>query len=252
MIATRPLGKHEAQDSAVPQTDSPTGPKQLSTDPLTSNIVPLNDHEKARLVQLECSIEKGLSTFLSVARCFAEIRSRRLYRDRYHDFQTYVKERFALSRSSVDGMIRSAQTAELLEANGAHLPDGISEAAVRPLNALGNPDLQKASWNLVRAVCPDRVPTQPVVSKIVRIIRNAIEPVNRNGSEHPSRERPFVQAAQRLAVYDGFDAMLVVAHIGKLPSAWRIHMACGQLIDRCAAVRNALVDRFPELDQPND
>jgi hypothetical protein len=98
-------------------------------------------------------------------------------------------------------------------------------------------------------------PTQPVVSKICRTIRNAIEPAGAAGNNghkprsrsHPSRERPFVQAAQRLGAYKGFDAEIVTSHIEKLPSAWSVYTACGKLAERCQLVRERLAERFPEL-----
>ena len=168
---------------------------------------PLTGKERDRLAQLEKIVDHGITTFRRVGSALVEIRNSRLYRDRFPTFEAYLKERYCLALSTATQIIASTQTAELLEQNGTQLPEGVSEAAIRPLNALGDEALQKASWELVIATCPDRVPTQPVVSKIVRIIRNAVEPVNGNGHDdsYPSRERPFVQAAQRLSTYDGFD-----------------------------------------------
>jgi hypothetical protein len=221
---------------------------------LPTEITPLTTAERIRLSVLERQIEKDLGTFLSVAKCMAEIRSSRLYREHYPDFSSYCRERFCLARSSVDCLIRSGETAQLLIENGAQIPAGVPEIAIRPLSGLPSQELQTASWKLVQAACPDRLPTGPVSSKIVRAIRNAIEPEGTNGNghkprskSHPSRERPFVQAAQRLSAYDGFDAGIVTAHIEKLPSAWSVYSACSNLIERCKLVQERLVDRFPEL-----
>jgi hypothetical protein len=95
----------------------------------------------------------------------------------------------------------------------------------------------------------------PVAAKVCRVIKNAIEPngTNSNGHkprkrEHPSRERPFVQAVQRLSAYEGFDAGIVTSHIEKSPNAWNLYTACSKLIERCTAVQYALAKRFPELE----
>jgi len=58
-------------------------------------------------------------------------------------------------------------------------------------------------------------------------------------------DRSFKQRNDCLLTMDS--TTLVVAHVGKLPSAWRIHIACGKLIERCVAVKGELEKRFPEL-----
>jgi hypothetical protein len=214
----------------------------------------LSIEEKIRLRQLELVVEKNLDGLLAAGKALAEIRSSRLYRQHFATFEQYVRERWALSRSRADELCRSNATAELLLANGMTLPDGISEAALRPISALPSPELQVASWRLVQAVSPERGPSQSIASKVVRVIKNALEAPGTNGTghkprhrEHPSRERPFVQAAQRLSAYSGFDAGIVTAHIEKLPSAWSVYTACNNLIERCHLVQERLVERFPEL-----
>jgi hypothetical protein len=155
-------------------------------------------------------------------------------------------------------MIRSASVAQSLKENGIELAPTIPEAVLRPVASLPSPELQTATWKLVEAASPKCGPTQPISSKIARVIKNAIEPKGTNGNRnkprnrsHPSRERPFVQAAQRLSAYDGFDAGIVTAHIDKLPSAWSVYSACSNLIERCKLVQERLVERFPELEAAN-
>lgn len=217
----------------------------------------LTPQEKVRLHQLERVVEAHLDGLLAAGKALAEIRSSRLYRQHFATFEQYVRERWALSRSRADELCRSNATAELLIASGATLPDGISEAALRPISALPA-ELQPTTWRLVEAAAPKCGPTQPVVSKVCRTIRNAIEPAN--GAEsagpkprsrtHPSREVAFVAPVQRLSAYRGFDAALATAHVEKLPSALSVYSACGKMIERCESVRNTLVERFPELCQP--
>jgi hypothetical protein len=114
--------------------------------------------------------------------------------------------------------------------------------------------LQPVGWQLIEAVSSKAGPTSTVSSKVCRVLRNAIESGETNGNghkprsrSHPSRERPFVQAAQRLSAYQGFEPGTVTAHIEKLPSAWSVYAACSKLIERCQLVQERLAERFPEL-----
>jgi hypothetical protein len=127
------------------------------------------------------------------------------------------------------------------------LPANTSEAVIKPLASLPSPELQTASWKLIQSVSPACGRTQPVAAKVCRVVKNALEPNGTNGNghkprkrEHPSRERPFVQAAQRLSAYEGFDAGIVTSHIEKFPSAWNVYTACSKLIERCKAVQHTL------------
>ena len=220
---------------------------------LCSEITPLSDQERLRLRTLVRTIDRGMSTFLEVAKALEEVRSSRLYRGTHTDFQSWCKDTLALARSSVDCLIRSGETAQLLIDNGAQLPSNTSEAVIRPLASLPSPELQTAGWKLIQAVAPSAGVTQPVAAKVSRVIKNAIETDGSGGHKprsrsHPSRERPFVQAAQRLSVYEGFDAQIVTAHIDKLPGAWSLYVACAKLVERCKAVQDCLATRFRELE----
>ena len=217
----------------------------------------LTVEERIRLNQLEVTIGKTVHSFLTCARCLIEIREKRLWREKYQSFGDYARRRWGICRSLADQYVRSGQTAELLAAGGVELSPGTPEAVVRPVSALPSAELQVAAWRLVQAVSPECGPTQPIASKVCRILRNALEPeVNGNGPKvrhrvHPSRERPFVQAAQRLSTYTGFDATIVVAHVEQVSSAWSVHTACAKLIERCQQVQEELEARFPELADAN-
>ena len=64
----------------------------------------------------------GLARFLEIGTALAELRNRRLYRVQYASFEDYVSNQFGLRRSAVDGVIRSAQTAQVLLDAGLELP----------------------------------------------------------------------------------------------------------------------------------
>jgi hypothetical protein len=223
---------------------------------IPSEITPLTDQEKVRLRTLIRTIERGLSTFLEVGAALLEIRGSRLYRETHSTFESFCRDTFGLARSTCDGMIRSASVAQSLQQNGVELSPAITESVIRPVASLPSSELQSATWKLVEAASPKCGPTQPVASKVCRVIKNALESggTNDNGHKprsrsHPSRERPFVQSAQRLSAYKGFDAGIVTAHVEKLPSARSVYTACSNLIERCKLVQERLIERFPELEK---
>jgi hypothetical protein len=215
---------------------------------------PLSAQERIRLGQLIRTIERGLSTFLEVAKALQEIRSSRLYRGTHADFQSWCRETLGLGRSSVDGLIRSGEVAQFLIDSGAKLPPGLTEATIRPLASLPGPELQKAGWDLIQAASPKCGPTQPVVAKVCRTIKNALESEGSGGTghkprkrEHPSRELAFIMPVRRLSSYQGFDASLVLSHIENLSSAQGIFTACRVMADRCLSCCAILAKRYPEL-----
>jgi hypothetical protein len=48
--------------------------------------------ESKRLASCEQVIQEGIDTFVDLGNALLEIRDGRLYRDEFHDFQTYCKE----------------------------------------------------------------------------------------------------------------------------------------------------------------
>jgi hypothetical protein len=224
----------------LPQAVSPETSSSLSTE------------ERVRLQTLERIVEKNLDGLLAAGKALAEIRSSRLYRQHFATFEQYVRERWALSRSRADELCRSNATAELLLSNGLELPGNISESALRPVSALPSPELQVAGWKLIQAASPAGV-TQPISSKICRVIKNAISsPSDKTGRkprhrEHPTREQSFISPVRRLSAYQGFDANLVTSHVEKFSSALSAFTACRIMADRCLSCCDILSKRFPEL-----
>ena len=214
----------------------------------------LTTQEKVRLGQLIRTIERGLSTFLEVAKALAEVRSSRLYRGTHADFQSWTRETLGLGRSSVDGLIRSGEVAQLLLDHGVDLPANTSEVVVRPVSTLPSPELQVQAWRLVQAASSKAGPTSTVSSKVCRVIKNALEPEGSNGAgrkprkrEHPTREQSFISPVRRLSAYQGFDANLVTSHVEKFSNALSAFTACRIMADRCLSCCAILADRFPEL-----
>lgn len=101
--------------------------------------------EKLRKEQLEQIVAHGLQEFLKVGAALAELRNRRLYRTEYPSFEAYIKNRFGLHRSAVDGVIRSAQTAQVLLDAGIELPSDTTATVLRPISGLPDDELKTRS-----------------------------------------------------------------------------------------------------------
>jgi hypothetical protein len=133
-----------------------------------ADTIPLTSKERALKERLEAIVERGIQKFLEVGLALGELRARRLYRTTHPTFAEYVKDRFGLARSTVDGVIRSAQTAQSLLDSGLDLPANVGEAMIRPISALpGDDDLKAATWEFVQTIAPECGPTQPLVSRCI-------------------------------------------------------------------------------------
>jgi hypothetical protein len=90
-------------------------------------------------------------------------------------FEEYVRSKFGLHRSSVDGLIRSAQTAQVLLEAGLGLPADTTATSLRAISALPGNELKSACWILAQCVSPARTPSEPLVSRLCRLVRNCLE-----------------------------------------------------------------------------
>jgi hypothetical protein len=233
---------------------------------LIEDAIPLTRGEKELKAQLEGIVERGLEEFLKVGTALAELRAKRLYRTEFGTFELYVQNRFGLHRSRVDALIRSSSVARSLLDHGIELSPTTNEATVRPLCGLPDDDnLRAATWEFVQTIAPECGPSQPIVSRVCRVIRNCIDGVQEGEEtsgeragfhvgarkaraiESPARELPFTGAIRRLANWSGFSVGLVVASASKLPSAENLYSACGTMRERCRLVQERLLADYPEL-----
>ena len=142
--------------SRVPVRESTSSQVDLIPD-----AVPLSAPERLRKEQLEAIVAGGLAKFLQVGTALAELRNRRLYRTEFVTFEEYVRSKFGLHRSSVDGVIRSAQTAQVLLEAGVKLPADTTPTSLRAISALPGDELKSACWMLAQSVSPARTPGEP-------------------------------------------------------------------------------------------
>jgi hypothetical protein len=229
-----------------------------------SDAVPLTSWERVRKDELEQTVASGLAEFLRVGAALAELRNRRLYRTQYATFEQYVRAKFGLARSSVDQVIRTAATAQALLDNCEELAPGTTEAVIRPISVLPTLELRAACWSLAKSVAPARGPSQPLVSKLCRMVRNCLEdtgaenghdgdpPLRRDGRHRSlaplERETPFVRPITRLENWSGFSAEMIISHIAEASNAKSLYSACSVMIGRLSQVQERLINRFPEVE----
>jgi hypothetical protein len=228
------------------------------------DAIPLSASEKTRKLELEAIVAHGLQEFLRVGSALAELRNRRLYRTEFGTFESYVQQRFGLHRGVVDGVIRSAQTAQVLLDAGIQLPPTTTAAVLRPICGLPGEELKTACWQLAESFAPERGPTVRLVGKLCAVVREALEqeplnddddpdddPTRREGSFRGPRpegfEVPFARPVARLAGWSGFSASIIVAGVDNPQRAAGLYRSCGILVERLRQVQNMLAATYPEL-----
>lgn len=127
------------------------------------NIITLD--ERSRLYQCEEIIEHGLNTFVDVGNALLEIRDNRLYRQEYHTFEDYCKERWGMSRPRAYQLIDAANVMSNLSTIVDKTPS--VESQVRPLAAL-DPQEQVEAWKRVIENTPEGKITAAVVLKAAK------------------------------------------------------------------------------------
>jgi hypothetical protein len=96
-----------------------------------SSSVDLSPAERERLAELEVVVERGRQVFIEVGLALAEIRDRRLYRERHGTFEVYLGERWGISRSRGYQLMAAAAVSTVVDSAG--LPVPANEAQAREL-----------------------------------------------------------------------------------------------------------------------
>lgn len=123
----------------------------------------LDAEEAEELEKCEAIIDKGWTTFLEVGRALVTIRDKRLYRDHYHAFEDYCRERCHHSRTHVDRLIKAAEVDAELTPIGVKLE---KESQLRELAGLKHEQIQSAGKK-IKELAGDREITAKVIREVV-------------------------------------------------------------------------------------
>jgi len=121
--------------------------------------------EKSQLYQCEEIIERGLNTFVDVGNALLDIRDNRLYRQEYHTFEDYCKERWGMERRQAYRLI-DASTVVNNVSNWTQITPS-NESQARPLTSL-EPKEQVEAWKRVIETTPEGKITAAVVLKAAK------------------------------------------------------------------------------------
>jgi len=238
----------------------------LDTEPIADTI-PLTASEKRLKAELEGIVQSGLKQFIAVAQALRTLRTQRLYRQSHPTFESYCQDQFGLGRVAIDQTIRARAVAQTLLDHDVSLPPGIGEAALRPLCAFEDPDLQTACWQLADSFMPERGPTARLVTRLCHVIRDVLEnpcedddhsesrSTGRAGFHTGPREKksfsepdtPFIRPLLRMSSYQNFSIDLVISHIDQLANAKSLYHAAGVMRERCGLLQERLTVAFPEV-----
>ena len=176
----------------------------------------LADGEIERRHHLERKVERS---FYEAGKALAELRDSRLYRDRWHNWEDYIADRFGFKRHYANRQIAAAEVVDSLVQNYEaqvtirHLtgtPTGTlptAETQVRPLVSL-EPSDRATVWKIAVDKASGKVPTEKLVKETVK------EFLNRDAVANPYRLGQIVQIK-------GKKGWFVVYHVGEFTCTCR-------------------------------
>ncbi|WP_157570853.1 hypothetical protein [Microtetraspora malaysiensis] len=147
------LSEEEGPESAVEPshgTDAgPAGPEAVPAPYETANIGELTVAERDDLAACESAIDTLRVAFWAAGKALQVIRDARLYRTTHPTFEAYVGERWEMTRTQADRLIRAWPLAERLTPIGVKI---INEAQIRELLPLADQHGQDAAVTVYRTV----------------------------------------------------------------------------------------------------
>lgn len=153
--------------------------------------------ESARLVQLERTIEAGMTTFVEVGQALMEIRDSRLYRVEYKTFEGYCRDKWGMTQQYATQLGRSASVVKTLEKSETMVSLPATERQARPLTKLP-PEKQPEAWAKAVEIADGEQPTARQVEQAVRQTLSTDKPTKRTrGSYDDWRE--FREVCEHIA-----------------------------------------------------
>ena len=130
---------------------------------MNSNVDILTTAEAAELARAEAVIKDGMTAFMAVGTALLRIQQKRLYRATHDTFETYLRERWSISRTRGYEMIAAADTIGQMSAI-ADTSVVTNEAQARELVTITRMD----GIDAAAAVLAEVVDAGPVTAKAIR------------------------------------------------------------------------------------
>ena len=127
---------------------------------------PLTSIERAELIKLEATITAGVKAFAEAGKALARIRDKQLYRESHNSFESYVAEKWQMSRSHAARLIEAAAVVANLSSPNGDVALPASEFQARQLAEL-TPESQKAAWEQILKEADGKPPTTAAIVEAV-------------------------------------------------------------------------------------
>jgi hypothetical protein len=118
--------------------------------------------EANRLTELECQMEQDQAAFVRYGNALLEIRESRLYRQSHPTFEDYCRERWQMTKSRANELIRSSKVAFNLVEISTIQPNEAQAATLEQLE----PGQQREVWQKAVATAPEGRVTAAHVQKV--------------------------------------------------------------------------------------
>src|SRR5258705_13801344 len=118
--------------------------------------------EANRLTDLECQMEQDQAAFVRYGNALLEIRESRLYRQSHPTFEDYCRERWQMTKSRANELIRSSKVAFNLVEISTIQPNEAQAATLEQLE----PGQQREVWQKAVATAPEGRVTAAHVQKV--------------------------------------------------------------------------------------
>jgi len=148
----------------------------------------LDRSQKVRFAELEKRIEQGMETWMDVGRALAEIRDTKLYRDEFLNFSDYLTQRWGMSKTHANRLIKADGVVRKIEKAGKKPPK--SERVVR--EAAKDPDPVEALDEAEAQHGPS-----PSASQVAETVRKRASSNGPSLSDLVKRVKERVGSAQR-------------------------------------------------------
>ena len=145
--------------------------------PTTDLVQPLTESEREEFKVCEKTIALGLGNFIEVGLALAQIRDKRLYRERFQTFSQYVEIVWQMSADRARQLRRAAATVQsLATVTNGHVLLPENERQARALMAF-DPDLHPAIMKIAakRAEATNRPFTEAIIARVGEVLQQAAE-----------------------------------------------------------------------------